>query len=87
VLLELEYLFEIKRLMENANNVWADLAKKIGLQICRMPFATVMVYAVGLKWTRDPFDRLIVASAVANNNAPLISADRTILENYKSAVW
>jgi PIN domain nuclease of toxin-antitoxin system len=37
-------------------------------------------------WTRDPFDRLIVANAMADG-APLITADETILANFRDAVW
>jgi PIN domain nuclease of toxin-antitoxin system len=39
------------------------------------------------KWTRDPFDRLIVANAKANGFAWLISADEEIARNYPRTVW
>ena len=39
-----------------------------------------------LSWTRDPFDRLLVATAELHE-APLITKDRTILENFAGAVW
>jgi PIN domain nuclease of toxin-antitoxin system len=39
------------------------------------------------KWTRDPFDRLIVANAKANGFAWLISADEHIRNHYPRAVW
>jgi hypothetical protein len=32
-------------------------------------------------------DRLIVANAVANNEAPLITSDRRIHEQYSNAIW
>ena len=38
------------------------------------------------KWIRDPFDRLIVAHAAAND-APLITRDEKIRRHYKRAVW
>ena len=34
-----------------------------GLAVCRLPFASVLEYALNQAWTRDPFDRLIVAQA------------------------
>jgi PIN domain nuclease of toxin-antitoxin system len=39
-----------------------------------------------LTWTRDPFDRLIAAHAIAVG-APLLTADRSILENLPLATW
>jgi PIN domain nuclease of toxin-antitoxin system len=41
---------------------------------------------VGLSWTHDPFDRLIAAHAIVAD-APLVTADRTILENLPLATW
>jgi PIN domain nuclease of toxin-antitoxin system len=37
-------------------------------------------------WTRDPFDRLIVANALAND-APLITKDEEIRRNYSRSIW
>jgi acetylornithine deacetylase/succinyl-diaminopimelate desuccinylase-like protein len=37
-------------------------------------------------WTRDPFDRLIVANAMADG-ATLITADRVILRHFDQAIW
>jgi PIN domain nuclease of toxin-antitoxin system len=41
--------------------------------------------ALDEKWTRDPFDRLIVANA--KGFAWLISADEAIRKHYPRAVW
>ncbi len=38
------------------------------------------------KWTRDPFDRLIVSHAKLKS-ATLITKDPHILKNYIKAVW
>jgi len=51
-----------------------------------MSFHAIVNGALGLSWTRDPFDRIIVANSALNNNL-LITKDRTILENYENAVW
>jgi len=42
--------------------------------------------ANGLSWTRDPFDRMIAAQAIVAD-APLVTADRTILGNLPLATW
>ena len=39
-----------------------------------------------MTWTRDPFDRVIVANAALNGNI-LISKDQNILEHYIHARW
>ena len=48
--------------------------------------AEVVEHGLGLSWTRDAFDRLIVAQA-ALDRAVLITRDRLILKNYSKAVW
>ena len=50
------------------------------------PITAVISHAMTLTWTRDPFDRLLVATAMLHK-APLITQDRTIRENYAEAVW
>src|ERR1035441_1634361 len=87
VLLELEVLHEIGRLTISANVILADLSQKIGLRVCQLPMAAVVASALGIKWTREPGDRLIVANALANNEAPLITADREIREHYPNSIW
>jgi PIN domain nuclease of toxin-antitoxin system len=37
-------------------------------------------------WTRDPFDRLIVANAKAAA-APLVTKDEMVRGNYSRALW
>lgn len=84
--LELEFLHEIGRLLPNASKVVAVLGEEIGLRICRLPFQTVVDYALKENWGRDPFDRLIVANAKANE-APLVSKDERIHRHYKRSLW
>lgn len=88
VLLELEYLFELK--METrltAGDIQRKLEYELGVRVCDLSFASIATIASGVRWTRDPFDRIIVAHAKANGLSPLISADRLILQNYPRAVW
>jgi PIN domain nuclease of toxin-antitoxin system len=86
VRLELRYLHEIQRITEDAETIVDDLVLRIGLQICAKPFDEVVTRALTCSWTRDPFDRLIVAHAGLHDNL-LLSKDQTILENYPHAKW
>jgi PIN domain nuclease of toxin-antitoxin system len=86
VRLELEYLYEIERVKEPALGIVADLADRIGLRVCEKDFNAIVSQAIKLTWTRDPFDRLIVANAALNDNI-LISKDQNILGHYPHARW
>jgi PIN domain nuclease of toxin-antitoxin system len=84
--LELAYLFEVGRVTEPADAPLAALRKTIGLQIADISLATLVQAAAGLSWTRDPFDRMIAAQAIVAD-APLATADQTILANLALATW
>jgi PIN domain nuclease of toxin-antitoxin system len=86
VILELQYLFEIRRITEPAATVVADLKDRIGLSVSDVPFEKVATIATSLSWTRDPFDRLIVAQAQAHG-ATLLSADKLIRKHCTAASW
>jgi len=87
VILELEYLFDLGRISISADDVVRKLEYELDLRICDLNFQKIVDVACHEKWTRDPFDRIIVAHAKANGLSPLISADRTILQNYPRAIW
>ena len=84
VILELQYLFEIGRVVEKGSVVIRDLAERIGLNVCTLPFERVIEHAVKQIWTRDPFDRIIVAQASVQSNR-MITKDELILQNYPYA--
>lgn len=86
VRLELEYLAEIGRIRAAPDEILADLSRRIGLHEEDPSLSKTMGHAMSLSWTRDPFDRLIVAHARATG-AKLVTADRRILENFKDAAW
>ena len=86
VRLELQYLFEIQRITDEAKLIVSDLSDRIGLKICDKNFNTIISSALDYSWTRDPFDRIIVANADINHNI-LITKDQNILNNYKRAMW
>jgi PIN domain nuclease of toxin-antitoxin system len=85
-ILELEYLNEIERLKPPAMTVIRALSQEIGIQVCELPFLTIVSQALKEKWVRDPFDRLIVAHARAKD-AQLITKDERIQRHYSRAVW
>lgn len=84
--LELGYLHEISRINCTAASILDSLRRDIGLEICKQPFAAVVGTALTLTWTRDPFDRLIVAQA-AHRQSPLLTADQILLKHYSAAMW
>lgn len=83
---ELEVLYERGRRANSAKKLIDALANQIGLEICNLPFRTIVDHALSEGWTREPWDRLIVANAKAAR-APLVTADETILRNYARAIW
>jgi len=86
VVLELQLLHDIKRARTKAMKVIERLSADLGLAICRLPFASVVEHAIDLAWTRDPFDRLIVAHARAND-AALVTKDARIRQHYRRSIW
>ena len=86
VLLELEYLFETGKTKAEAAEIYDYLHDTLQIDVCSKPFGAVVKKAIGMKWTRDPFDRLITAQA-ALGESTLLTKDDTIRTNYANAVW
>ncbi len=84
--LELTYLYEVGRVTEPAATPLAGLAKTIGVQVSDTSVGALVRAATDLTWTRDPFDRMIAAHAIVAD-VPLVTADRTILDNLPLATW
>lgn len=84
--LELEYLFEIERISERAEIILDYLKEKTGLKICKKSFPEIIEKSISMKWTRDPFDRIITAQAAVNSSI-LITKDKQIRKHYSKAVW
>ena len=87
VYLEFDNMLRLGRVQHSAAEIFSHLNSTIGLNRCQLPFATVAELAIDNAWTTDPFDKIIVAQAQANRNAPLITSDSNIAENYAQAVW
>ena len=86
VRLELQYLFEIKRIKTKPLTIINGLSKSIDLKVSDCPLDKIMDASLKADWTRDVFDRLLTAEAIAEN-AGFITADREIRNNLKRAIW
>jgi PIN domain nuclease of toxin-antitoxin system len=84
--LEVEYLYEIGRIQKPAIEVIEHLRGALNLKRCDRDFAAVAAKACDLKWTRDPFDRLITAQAALGGDG-LLTRDKIIRANYAHAFW
>jgi PIN domain nuclease of toxin-antitoxin system len=84
--LELQYLYEIKRIKAKAKTIIEILEKQIGLRKCNYDFQNIITEAMKINWTRNVFDRIIVAQASIGNHK-LLTKDKNILKHYKHAIW
>lgn len=84
--LELQLLHEIGRLTVPGSEIVGTLGRELGLSACTIPFAQVVACALENDWTRDPFDRRIVAQATVRR-APLLTRDTAIHDRYPESVW
>lgn len=84
--LELNFLNEIGRITVTGGDIIRYLDAHIGITVSRIDFYRIVEEANLLTWTRDPFDRLIIANA-SLFQAPLITKDERIRANYLQSVW
>ena len=87
VTVELAYLRELGKVIRSPRDILRQLQVQIGVRTCGHPFPEIADVAADETWSRDPFDRMIVAHAKANGYAPLITSDEKIRRNYPRAVW
>lgn len=86
VLLELQYLYEIERLTVAPGVICENLASTIGITVCGLPMLRVITEALPQTWARDPFDRIITATAAARD-ALLLTKNEIIRAHYAKASW
>jgi len=84
--LELQYLYELQRTTQPGSVVVDALEEEIGLARCGLPFAQIVAEALANDWTRDPFDRIVVAQAQVRRT-PLLTRDTVIRNHYAEAIW
>lgn len=86
VRLELQYLYEIGKITVTSNNIIKYLSKVLGLKTSEPSFDKIVNEALKIEWTRDVFDRLIVAESTLEETG-LVTADSLILNNHRYAIW
>ena len=86
VLLEIQYLHELSRVNQGPALIVKELEKSLGLEIHTENFERIVIAALGESWTRDPFDRIIVAHAHLTATA-LLTKDESIRKHYRQAFW
>jgi PIN domain nuclease of toxin-antitoxin system len=84
--LEIEYLAEIGRIAVDSRTIIGFLGESISLRLEERHLARALLAARDVKWTRDPFDRIIVAHA-ESMRANLVTRDGTIREHCHLARW
>jgi PIN domain nuclease of toxin-antitoxin system len=84
--LELQYLFESRRLTKGPEVILRTLSKDIDIQLTNHPLHQVVKEARTLSWTRDPFDRLIVAETIVAQGR-LVTKDLSIQQHFPDAIW
>jgi len=85
VTLELQMLFDIGRLKVSVDRS-LELLRQLGVSILGERFPEAVWASRPLLWARDPFDRLIVGHAIADEEASLVTFDEQILKNYRQAI-
>lgn len=86
VVLELQALFEIGRLRETGRWIAERLAEDHGVLVYDGGLGEAANRALDLSFTRDPYDRLIAAHALASG-ASLLTVDETLLSYVSCARW
>ncbi len=86
VRLELQFLKEVGKIKVEPDQILGSLGSDLGVTLTNDPLDALVAHAMSLTWTRDPFDRMIVATALLHK-VPLVTRDGLIRENFSGAVW
>lgn len=81
-LLELAFLEEVGRIQLVEGTTISDLARDPRWRLDNPPLGDVCTAALPVRWTRDPFDRLLVAHALLRR-WPLATGDRRVLDHLR----
>lgn len=86
VRLEMSFLKEVGKLKVDPDHILGSLVADFGVTMTNDPMEELISYAMPLSWTRDPFDRLLVATALLHQ-APFVTRDTNIHDHFAGAVW
>lgn len=86
VRLELGFLKEVGKLKVEPDHLLGSLTSDFGVTVTGDSMEALIPLAMPLSWTRDPFDRLLVATALLHQ-APLVTRDARIHDHFSGAVW
>lgn len=75
--LEIRFLSEVGRLEARMPALMEAVGRDPRFVVDEVPLVALIRHALPLEWTRDPFDRLIVAHSAARRT-PLCTLDRRI---------
>jgi len=79
-------VFEIEKIKDNSETICSFLERSIDLKIEDISFLEIIKISLNEKWTRNPFDRIIVAHAKLKD-CTLISKDKKINKNYFRTIY
>lgn len=80
-LLEIQFLAEVGRLEVSNPELTERISGDPRFVVDEVPTVALVRHALGLGWTRDPFDRLLAAHSAARRT-PLATVDRGIREHH-----
>lgn len=86
VYLELSFLFEKRHVREDPSIMMQYMHGRGRCTLADDLSLSIINEAKNLAWTRDPFDRLLVAHAMLHK-ASLLTKDRFIRKHYSKALW
>lgn len=87
VSLEITYLHEVGKIKIDSKSALSEISSKIRCSLAEGDlFEDIMQQALKITWTRDVFDRLIVAHAQLRQ-LPLVTKDSMIRKNYSHCIW
>ena len=81
-LLEIQLLAEIGRLTVRNPEFSSAVMEDSRFTVDDIPLVAVTRHAIKLGWTRDPFDRMLVAHSLARR-VPLCTVDRRIRDHHR----
>lgn len=80
-LLEVQYLSEIGRVQLEHPQYMDALMQDPRFVVDEVPFVALIRRAIPLRWTRDPFDRLLAAHSLVRR-VPLCTVDQVLVAHH-----